>query len=122
MTTKEPGGLLLHLSLLEKIVKKYDGEGLCHGVDTPFEMHTEVTEWFRAHKKLLGQKVSQIQFLDFKTIKGLVEVYDEWLKTFRAGTVGHQESYNKARDTRHEIEDEQWVKLSDVKKALLEGS
>jgi len=120
MTGKEEG-LLLHPSFTVEVCRDSHGRYWMEPeeVEKILKLESDSCESVELIRK--EDVVSQLQSLDSKTIKELGEVHSEWVKTFIDGSIGHHESYNKARDTRHLIEDERWVKLSDVTE-LLAGS
>jgi len=42
----------------------------------------------------------------------IVLMADDWRRLFKKGAMGNKEAYNKARDTRAEIEEPRWIHVS----------
>ena len=49
-----------NLQELLAIIRKYDGEGLVHDIDAPFNMHTEVTRFYYSLEKELRERHNDI--------------------------------------------------------------
>jgi hypothetical protein len=50
-----------------------------------------------------------------KTLAELLNDYQNWKSLFRAGTMGNQQAYNLARDTRIKFEEGKWVSVEALK-------
>jgi len=61
-----------------------------------------------------------IETLETKTMKDIVKSYEFFKKTFREGAMGHQDSYEKARVMRIELENAKYASIETVT-ALLQN-
>jgi hypothetical protein len=69
---------------------------------------TQFIAWIEYFDKILRELDGLVKD-HAKTLPELMQMVDDWIKTFQEGVMGHQDAYNKARDSRKFIEESKWV-------------